>query len=608
MLDYMSFDTETTGFSIFHGARPFLFIGTREKGEGYSTLCTEDAEKFRKYLEDPNIIKIMHNGKFDILMMKSVGIEVKGLIYDTMIAAHLLDENNSCSLKYCASRYVGERKQSDEINNWFIANKIKKADRNYADVPMEIMEDYARADAELTYKLFFILKPLLEEQDLWELFEQECNLIYPLVDMYCRGLQIDVPYFAASRQGFVDEALVLEKQIIETAKQDFNILSNTQLGNLLVRAGVDLPLTKTGKPSVSKDSLAKVSHPLVQDILKYRTLMKFISTFIDSLVNKSVNGIIHSELWAQGTVTGRFSSSDPNLQNIPKPDEDVKNSEVIRKGFTCREGYVNFYFDFSQQEYRVFLDYIKEEDIIHEINVNKIDFHTLVYNEMKDSIKDRKATKTFNFMLIYGGGALKLAGMLGLKASDQDLIDWQNNEPRMMELYKNGDWLLSFLIKKGSVEQSMHTVENCIRVGKALEIKDKYFSRFTKVKPFMKLVADTIKFRGYVRNKFGRRRRLRSSESYKAPNALIQGGCADYIKNRMIEVYKLLSSLRSSMLFQIHDELIVEVHLDELHVVEKIKEIMEDCHRWFKVNLDVDVEYSTTNWADKKEWKGSLDD
>ena len=558
MTEYMSFDTETTGFNILQGARPFLFIGSRMVDGELKTLCTENGERFRKSLEDPSITKIMHNAKFDILMMKSMGIKVKGTVYDTMIAAHLLDENNSCSLKYCAEHYLGERKQSDEINEWFIGEKIKKADRNYADIPDHIIIPYAIADAKLTYKLFFVLKPLLKEQGLWELFEQECKLIECLVDMFMEGVKIDVPYFEKIREEHVTRADSLEKKIYETAECEFNILSSKQLANILMRSGVNVPKTEKGNPSVSKASLEIIDHPLVSDILEYRHTIKFISTFIDAMLTKNINGNIHCELWAQGTTTGRFSSSNPNMQNIPKADK------TIRRGFVCREDFTNFYFDYNSQEYRVFLDYVKEEKLIDKVNNENANFHDIVLEELFEYVKDapdpRIQIKILNFMLIYGGGVNKLADLLK--------VSWE----------------------------------------KANTIKKEYFKKFTKVKPFLNLVNQTIKWKGYVTNRFGRRRRLRSSEGYKAPNALVQGSCADYIKNRMVEVHKFLIPYKSNMILQIHDELVVEIHESERHLVPKIKDIMEDCHKWFIVNLTVDVEYTETNWIDKKPWKLTIAD
>ncbi len=554
MTEYISFDTETTGFNIFQGAKPFLFIGSKMVDDELKTLCTENGERFKKALEDENIIKIMHNGKFDLLMMRSIGIEVKGPIYDTMIAAHLLDENNSCSLDYCAKHYLNDRKQKNEINDWFISNKIKKADRNYADIPDEIIRPYAIADAELTYKLFFHLEPLLKEQELWDLFIQECRLIYCLADMFCEGVKIDVPYFENLRKDYVARAEGLQKEIYKDAETEFDILSTKQLAKILLNAGIKLPLTEKGNPSANKKVLQNIDHPLVKNILEYRHTTKFISAFIDAMLKHNIGGIIHSELWGQGTVTGRFSSSNPNIQQVPKEDD------AIRRGFICKEGFHNFYFDYAQQEYRVFLDYIKEDEMIRKVNEEKADFHDLVFAEMGEYTKTRRKTKTLNFMLIYGGGVNTLAEMLN--------VSW--NEANM--------------------------------------IKNKYFEKFTKVKPFLDLVNQTVKWKGYVRNRFNRRRRLRGNEGYKAPNAIIQGGCADYIKNRMIVIHEFLEPYKSCLTLQIHDELVIQIHESEYHLVPKIKDIMERCHNWFKVNLDVDVEYTETSWAEKKEWKLNTSD
>jgi len=541
MMKYLFFDTETTGLSIHHGHRPFLYIWSTD---GLQIHCSKDKEDIRPYLEDEEYIKVAHNAKFDILMMHSVGISVKGKVYDTMIMSQLVDENTPNSLDASAKQHLRTILKSDKIKEYFKEQKTLKKDQCYADVPDDIIVPYARKDVEVTARLFYELKTKLEDEALWQLFESECELIKVLVDMELKGMKIDVPYFSTEIAHIKPEIDNLEKEIYRLAGKEFNIRSPKQLAEVISSFGIELKKTQKGNPKTDVEELKQMNHPLPKAILKYREAYKFYKTYFIGLLDSHVAGVIHCKLNQCGTVTGRFSSSNPNLQNLHKEDTRV------RRGFICRENYTNFYIDYEQMEYRVFAAYANDPYLISQISAG-LDFHQIIADELDIP---RKNAKTLNFGLIYGMGTHSLAKQLG------------------------------------------------IRIYQAERYKQKYFDRFENVFPFLNRVHQTISERGFVFNMFNRRRRMNKSEAYKAVNALIQGCCADIVKKTMVKVYNYLKPYRSNLILQVHDELVIEVHKEEIFVVPHIKDIMENWGHLVKVPLTVDVNYTETNWADKKEW------
>ena len=323
---FIAFDTETTGLSVYKGHRPFLFIYF----DGNKTITTKNPEHVRELLEDPTVGKIMHNAIFDMGMMRSQGIEVRGQIFDTMIMAHLFDENlPKKSLDYCAAKFLNEKKLGATVECWLIENKYTKklraeTGRSYYElVPDEIMLPYASRDAELTYELFMFFSKRLIAMQLWDLVISECNLIAALLDMEWRGVAIDVPYYRMLEAQLLQKKHSLEQRIFQVAGKEFDINSTLQLGQLLEENGVKVPRTdkKRSKNSteynynVDEAFLATINHPLASEVLEYRGVCKNLSTYVQNLLEHQVGGVVHCHLWQIGARTGRFSSFAPNLQN-----------------------------------------------------------------------------------------------------------------------------------------------------------------------------------------------------------------------------------------------------------------------------------------------------
>jgi DNA polymerase I len=549
-MKYICIDTETTGLDIYKGARPFLYQVYDGENE---PIVSRDISVISKHMADPDVILIGHNIKFDLEMLSAMGVTTKNKFYDTMIMKHLVDPTTPKSLEYCAKTFLNKDKQSDKTSSWFKANGIKKEDIDFSMLPEEILLPYAAQDVILTYELFFYLKPIIEKYNMWELLEQECKLVNVLIEMRKTGWPLDVEYFNNLKVEFTERIKKLESSIYGLAGQKFNISSPKQLAEVLNDNGVELPMTDKGNLSAKFDVLVKIDNPLVKAILDYRHDTKLLSTYIEPF--SIIGDEIHCNLNAQGTVTGRFSSSNPNIQNIPRSDKD------IRKGFIIPEGYCLAGLDYKQMEYRVFADYTKSPEIIYQLN-NGVDYHTLIANQLKDVLSNiktkydaRALSKTVNFMIIYGGGTKKLAEYLQISYSE------------------------------------------------AAEILAHYFKMFPIIKPFINLVGQKVKTRGYIFNKFGRRYYIPSSEAYKGTNYLIQGTCADMVKVDMLKCNEYLKDKKSKMVLQLHDELLFFIHNDEMHIIRELQNIMEDWGHMFQVNMLTDVKLSKSNWASTEEYK-----
>jgi len=536
----VAFDTETDGLDIID-AKPFLFV----LYDGTDFLTTRNPEDVREILENPKIPKIMHNAKFDTHMMRNVGIKIQGRIYCTMLAAHLLDENKSSSLEAVAKRYLNEEKQSDAVSDWFISQGItNKDDKKYNLVPDNIIVPYAEMDTKLTFDLLKAFFEMLRQENLLGVYKQECDLIDVVIDMERRGMRIDLDYFENLFFDSQNKMIDIKEKIYNVVGYAFDIESGKQLATIFKSFGIELPKTPKGNDRTSKDIVEEIDHELAKLILEYRHLQKLSVTYAKSYLDKNKDGIIHSNFLQNGTVTGRCSCTNPNLQNIPKKDK------TIRTGFIPRPGYVNVHIDYKQMEYRVFADYANAQNLIDDINAGK-DFHQVVADTVGI---DRDRAKTLNFGLLYGMGFNKMAKSLNLPPMD------------------------------------------------AQRVRQNYFKAFPMAKSLMNEVKAASERRGYIFNKFGRRRRLTSDKGYKAVNALVQGCCADVIKKAMIDVHKFIQNKDINLLMQIHDELFIECKKNQLHYIQDIIDIMQNFDYLFKVKLEVDCEMSTKNWANKEKF------
>lgn len=548
-------DTETTGLDVYKGARPFLFLGYN----GTDYIASREPSSIKDICEDENIIKIFHNAKFDIKMLAKVGITVKGIFYDTMIAAHLLDENRtSQGLKPLARELLNEETNEEEVlNAWFKDQGVLKADRRYDSLPYPLLIEYGKKDVLYTYKLWKLFEPMLVEQGLLDLFLHECKLVSVLIAMEDRGVLIDKEATLALSIDLQKRVAEIQREITNMYGPTFNYNSGKQLGEIIHRDGVNVSYTDKGRIQTDATSLGKYDHPLSKLVVEMRKKEKLRKTYCEGLIEAmDANNVVHCEYRQIGTVTGRFSSAHPNLQNIPRPDEGKSDeAKRIRSLFIVRPGYTNYYFDYSQIEYRIAADYSNDEELIAKINAGE-DVHTIqaqrIFKKEEVTKHERTIAKTVNFGILYGMGVSALSDSLAIPEEE------------------------------------------------ALSI----FTNFMNANPNIKLLRQEINKaiykKGYIFNRFKRRRRLKASDTYKALNSLCQGLAADIIKQAMVRIYALLQGTKSSLIMNVHDELCIEIYEREEYLLPAIKEAMENFGDMFKVLILVDSASSTTTWADKE--------
>lgn len=576
--DYLSLDTET--FGLEWGDKAFSYQVAVDETTVYYFNLLEYPKDDDAHVMDvsflPRLIEafgdatvFMHNAKYDMARLYFEGYEVKRetRIHCTQAIERLINNQlHGYGLDACLKRRG--RSKNDGVMDWLKKNKAytyreipgkKKRMRDYRfdKVPFSIMFPYGCDDARDTLFLGMDQLEKIKNLNYWNLYSRECSLTKIFFDMEKVGVKIDPE---KTREGLNNELRKIKETRAEIEEITGRIYEGgpTWLQKVFDENGVKYRRKPdTGNPIFDSDALGAIDHPVAEKVLELRTHEKYAGTYYSSfLYFADENNRIHANIWQGGTETGRLSYSDPNLQNIPKEDEDGYE-QYVRGCFVPEKDYCLVMIDYDQQEFRLMLDYANEQSVINAINGGE-DVHTSTAN-MVGVI--RKAAKTLNFMLLYGGGAAKLAAALG------------------------------------------------VSIGEAKEKKYKYFSRLPNVKKLIDGIIHKAKMRGWVKTWKGRILRTPQVKgydfSYKMPNHLIQGGCADVTKDAMIEVVeRVLDGLKSRIIMQVHDELIFEVHKDELHIVPELKKLMEDVYPSKNgLKLTCGVEYSWKSWAhpDRKE-------
>ena len=628
--------------------RPFCMTLTyvSEDGEYNSFYAEQDCiTMYKDMLYSGNVAKILHNAKYDMHMLMNIGLEVRGKIWDTMLMIHLIDEEHVCNtpsggkveskkLKDLAYHYLGEDGHKyedlvDEVRHCIALRrecaKNLVSYKDAADACPLIMKDYACSDTEFTYQLFVLFYEELVKQELLEAYDVDFNATMATLYQERDGILVDIDYFdavEAELQANMDETTAL---IIELIPKGLNINS----GRDLVEGFATLGLTwrwYTEKGEVKTDDKILrnlnnlyVGTPLAELaslIMQYRESSKLVGTFIAQIRQFTQwDGRIHPNFNVSprddgkgGTVTGRLSSSDPNLQNMPKDDKR------IRKGIIPTPGYVFVEMDYSQQEYRLLAHYAQDRNFMQIVHDGK-DIHAgtaelLLHVSMAESMmkKYRDVGKRLNFALVYGLGLAALAASLGLK------ID----EPT----YKKASF---FLRNYGCVPWGMPTLDIALNlchnegekeivtyyysdeakgaIAEAERIKSEYFRQFPQIQDFLKACINTAKYRGWIKTWTGRRRHFKNpkADGYKAPNALIQGGCGDITKIKMWECVQYLKPYKSRLINNIHDALLFEIHKSEMRLIPELAAIMKDLD--FSVPMDCSIEMSEKSWGDMKDYE-----
>ncbi|MFA6923264.1 MAG: DNA polymerase I [Bacteroidales bacterium] len=568
------FDTETTGLDS-HNSELVGMSFSFKPHEAYYIPFPENynetykiCHEFKEIFENEKTEKIGQNIKFDIAILKWYDIEVKGKLFDTMLAHYLLQPESRHNMNFLASTYLNYEPVSIES----LIGEKGKNQQSMRTVPEEILKEYAAEDADITLQLKNIFEPKLIEANALKLFEEiEAPLIPVLAAMEAEGIKIDSKVLNDFSVQLESEIKQLEKEIIQLAGVEFNISSPKQLGEILFEKLniVDkAKLTKTKQYSTGEDVLKKLinKHEIIPKLLDYRSLTKLKSTYVDTLpqlVNVRT-GRIHTSYNQIITSTGRLSSTNPNLQNIPI--RTAKGRE-IRKAFIPRnENYLLLSADYSQIELRLIAEFSEDENMLEAFRQG-LDIHAATASKvygipLEDVTKEmRRNAKTINFGIIYGISGFGLSERLGIPRKE------------------------------------------------ASEIIKQYFEKYPTIKTYMNKTIEMARQKGYTETIMGRRRYIRDINSSNsivrgyaernAINAPLQGSAADMIKIAMLNVYKefINKKFKSKLILQVHDELVFDVKKDELEIVSPI--IKDKMINSIKTAVPIDVDMRIgKNWLE----------
>jgi DNA polymerase I-like protein with 3'-5' exonuclease and polymerase domains len=521
---------------------------------------------------------IFHNALYDVGWLKREGIDIQGRVLDTIIAAPLLDENRySYSLDSLGSFYCNETKDETLLQDAALTFGVNPKSEMYK-LPAKYVGPYGEQDALLTYKLWQKLQQEIKEQDLDKVLEMELALIPLLIEMRWKGVRVDTNKADEISDKLSKEEQILQVEIKRKYGNEVNLWANASLQNIFDKNNLWYPRTEKGTPSFQRDWLENHEHELPKLIVRARKLNKARTTFIDKMIGDHVfNGRIHAEAHPMrndrgGTVSGRFSYSNPNLQQVPARDPEIGN--LIRSLFIPEEGCEWGAFDYSQQEPRLTVHYANEmnlvgsKEAVQGYTEKNVDFHQMVADMANIP---RKQAKVINLGLSYGMGKEKLIRELGLDDIEAEKLFQQYHE-KVPFIKALQDQCTRIANMKGFIKT----------IGGRRCRFELWESKFERTTPLNK--EDAI-------NKYGDE--LKRSFTYKALNRLIQGSAADMTKLAMIELWKegIVPHL------QIHDE--VDISIENHAQAKKVVEIMEDCVD-MAVPLLVDAELGQS-WGEVKE-------
>ncbi len=568
------FDTETTGLNPLTAELVGIAFSW-EAGKGFYLPFPEDfdaakglIQELLPFFENDSIEKIGQNLKYDIKVLDKYGVRVRGKLFDTMLAHYLINPDMRHNMDVLAETYLNYTPVSIES----LIGKKGKNQKSMRDVPVEEQTEYAVEDADVTLQLKEHFEKELGEANTQKLFgEIEVPLLRVLAAMELEGIRLDEPFLKELSEALDKDIQRLEKEVYQEAGEEFNIGSPKQLGDILFGKMklVDKPKkTKTGQYSTAEDVLSYLAkdHKIIRDVLEYRGLTKLKSTYVDALPGQVEEKTkrVHTDYMQTVAATGRLSSNNPNLQNIPIRTE---RGREVRKAFIPKnEDFVLMAADYSQIELRI-IAALSEEETMIEAFKNGEDIHAStaakVFNVPIDEVtrEQRSNAKTVNFGIIYGVSAFGLSNQTDLSRSESK------------------------------------------------ELIETYYKTYPKLRNYISEQVDFAREHGYVQTVLGRRRYLngingsnavvRGAAERNAVNAPIQGSAADIIKIAMINIHKKLSegNFQSKMLLQVHDELVFDVHKEELDSIKKlVKTEMENAYQ-FEVPLDVEIGVGQ-NWLE----------
>jgi DNA polymerase-1 len=581
-MDWISFDTETTGLRPYHGDRPFaVIIGTPDETYYFNLTAYEDdcypvltleecLPVFRDVFGRDDTIKIAFNLKFDMAMLAQWGIELRGEWYDPMVMERVLDsglgKKGDFSLAGTGERY-GHPKD-DAVSNYITKHKLWDEEKlphklepvrnlHYFKVPPEVMIPYGMTDGTILPDIREKQHAALKEQNealplapaMSKLWQNEIRLLKTVARMEQRGVRVDIPYVEAAYAHEEGRYKGLVERWEKETGREFDNKTETFKD---VFADEKPYITKKGHQSFEKFVLEDYDHPAAKTLIDIRKCKKKVEAFGSFIYYTTDDGIIHTQLHQHFPRTGRFSSSGPNLQNMEKNALDPDDPFPVRRAIIPREGMMFYMLDYKQMEYRLMLDYAKERTLIDMVLAG-YDVHEATAERIG---LDRAKAKNTNFAILYGAGIGKLAKMNG---------------------------------------QEFH---------EAKILRNRYFDDLPGVERFIRQVKSTAKTRKFIYNWLGRRQFFDKDSYYRAPNALIQGGCADIVKVAMNKVDSYLQQKPTmvSMLLPIHDELVFEAPDcgAGINDIGFVAGIMGRAYPHKLLPMAVDIEYSKTNLLDKE--------
>lgn len=567
------FDTETSDLDLFEAQIVGVSLSW-EEFQGVYIPMAQNFEEAKKQLHRlapffaSDKLKIAQNLKFDMAILQKYGLEIMGPFFDTMLAHYLIEPDQRHNMQVLSENYLGYTPISIES----LIGKKGKNQGSMTDVPLEIIAEYAAEDTDVTFRLKKKLEAELTSRGLNEVFSQiEMPLVRVLMEMESEGVRIDVDFLNLYSKELNDQAVSIQQKIFELAGVQFNISSPSQVGNILfdhLKLEDKPKKTKTGQYQTDEETLQslKGKHEIIDHILSFRALQKLKSTYVDALPTmvKKQTGKVHTSFNQAVAATGRLSSQNPNLQNIPIRTDLGRE---IRKAFIPKDGdHVLLSADYSQIELRI-IAHISKDPAMIEAFKSGVDIHTAtaskVWGVPIDEVDKemRRKAKTVNFGIIYGISAFGLSQRVQISRSE------------------------------------------------AKEIIDNYFIQFPGIKSYMDNTILAARESGFVETISGRRRNLRDINSRNATvrgfaernaiNAPIQGSAADMIKMAMIKIQNWLNSseLKTKMILQVHDELLFEVPKNEINQVSiQVKKLMEEA---MQLDVPVLVEWGTgDNWLE----------
>ena len=569
-------DGHIIGIAVAAGEYKGYFPIRHENGHNLDPRIT--MKWLKKQMSIPSMDVIMHNATYDAGWMRAEGVEIKGRIIDTMVTGGLIDENRwSFGLDAMARDYAGIRKDEKLLKAAALERGLNPKSEMYK-LPPKFVGGYAEMDAVATLALWKSLKILLDQEELWDVWNLETGLIPCILDMRTKGVRVDVEKAERNKKLLRDQSKHLRGIVEKEAGMEVDIWASASIQKMFDKLGLEYPRTEKGAPSFTKSFLNEHPANIAQVLVKLREFDKADSTFIDSILRHEHNGRVHTELHSTrrdegGTVTGRFSSSNPNLQQIPARDPDIK--KLIRGLFIPEEGCKWGSFDYSSQEPRLLVHYASLvppalrhpviDDIVEEFNNGDVDLHQMVADLAGIT---RKEAKTVNLGIMYGMGVAKLADQLGISKEDaKDLIARHH---------------LKVPFVKGLADIASKQATKNGQIRTLLGRKGRFHlwepTTFGAGKPLPH--DEAMKEYGGPNG-----RGIRRAFTYKALNKLIQGSAADQTKKAMLDCY----NEGYTPMLTVHDELCFNI--DSPEQTARIKEIMETGIKLsIPSKIDVDVQ------------------